>query len=119
MLRLPVLHPISVKPGSSDDEYDLLVPARRPILSDEARPIVRDIYLRVVRDSLWNGTRREALRGLQRMVDPSVISELQEIANSPDAEVIEAELAKTIAHLQGKPKAPEDQIFYPGGSLFP
>jgi len=69
-------------------------------LAEEAKPIVRNIYLRVVRESLSNGRRGQALKGLRELGDPWVIHELQEIANSPDAEGIEDELAKTIEHLQ-------------------
>jgi hypothetical protein len=71
-----------------------------PCLAEDARPIVRDIYLGIVRDGLWKGRRRQALEGLRKMGDPWVIPELQEIANSPDAEGIEEELARTIEHLQ-------------------
>jgi hypothetical protein len=72
-------------------------------LAQEAKPIVREIYLRVVRESLSNGRRSQALEGLQRLGDPWVIPVLDEITRSPDAEGIEDELAKTIEHLRNRP----------------
>ena len=59
-----------------------------------------EIYLRVVRESLSNGRRWQALKGLRELGDPWVIPALDEIARSPDAEGIEEELAKTIEQLQ-------------------
>ena len=74
----------------------------RPRLSPEARPILSDLYLRVVRDGLDNGRRHLALEGLRKMGDPWIIPALDEIARSPDAEGIERELAGTIEYLRQK-----------------
>jgi hypothetical protein len=90
----------------------------QPCLSDDARPIVADLCLKIVRDAPGNGARRHALDALRKLGDARVIPELDEISRSPNAEGIEQELAGTIAHLQGKPKTEDDQMFGPGGPLF-
>ncbi len=72
----------------------------RPCLAEDARPIVRDIYLRIVRDSLSRNRRRHVLAALRALGDRWAIPELQEIARSPDAEGIEDELRRAIEHLQ-------------------
>jgi HEAT repeat protein len=79
---------------------------RGPGLSPEARPILSDLYLRLVRNGLVNRHRHQALEGLRKMGDPSVIPFLDEIRRSPDAEGIEEELAKTIEHLQQVSRQP-------------
>jgi hypothetical protein len=56
----------------------------------------------MARDGLVNRYRRDALQCLQKMGDPSVIPQLDEILRSPDAERIEEELAQTIEHLQNR-----------------
>jgi hypothetical protein len=94
------LNPDWIDLGAPDED-----PRRRrdqPRLAEEARPIVREIYLRVARDSPSNGRRRQALDGLRKIGDRWAIPELQEIARSPDAEGIEDELAKTIEYLHGR-----------------
>ncbi len=78
-------------------------PERRqgqPCLSEEVKPVVRDIYLRTIRDSLSRGTRWQALEGLRELGDASVIPYLDEIARSEEAEGIEKELAETIERLR-------------------
>lgn len=87
----------------SDDVQERLA---RPCLATEAKPIVRDIYFGIVRDSMSYVMREKALVGLRRMGDPWVIPVLDEISRSPDAEGIEDELAKTIEHLQNLPSQP-------------
>ncbi|MDP2897597.1 MAG: hypothetical protein Q8Q12_13735 [bacterium] len=94
------LHPGAIHFG---DPNDFRERQGHPCLAEEAKPIVRDIYLGIVRDSLSNGRRREALEGLGRMGDAWVIPALDEISRSPDAEGIEDELAKTIEHLRNIP----------------
>lgn len=94
------LHPGAIHFG---DPNDFRERQGHPCLDEEAKPIVRDIYLGIVRDSLGNGRRREALEGLQRLGDPWAITALDEISRSPDAEGIEDELAKTIEHLRNVP----------------
>lgn len=86
-------HPADENPGWQD----------KPRLSHEARPILSDFYLRLVRDGLDNGRRHQALEGIRKMGDPSMIPVLDEISRSPDAEGIEDELVKTIEHLRNLP----------------
>ena len=86
-----------------DPSDDLQESQARPCLATEAKPIVRDIYLGIVRDSLPKGRRKQALEGLRELGDPWVIPALDEISRSPDAEGIEDELAKTIEHLRNLP----------------
>ncbi len=69
-------------------------------LSEDAKPVAIDFCLHLLSDGIEPAHRREALRGLEKIGDPSVIPELQQIVNSPDAEGIEDELAETIEHLQ-------------------
>ena len=90
-------HPADENPGWQDE----------PRLSHEARPILSDLYLRVVRDGLDNGRRHQALEGIRKMGDPSMIPVLDEISRSPDAEGIEQELTKTIEHLQQVSRQPQ------------
>ena len=79
--------------------YDSIDWTRRR-LSDEAKPIVVDFCLRVVRDSVEPSERWRALYGLSIIEDVSVITDLQEIARSLDAEGIEDHLRRTIEYLQ-------------------
>ena len=95
------LQPEAIHFGDPND--DIQERQARPCLATEAKPIVRDIYLGIVRDSLHRVTRGQALRGLQRMGDPWAIPVLDQISRSPDAEGIENELAKTIEHLRSLP----------------
>jgi hypothetical protein len=69
---------------------------------DEAKPIIRDFCLRVIRDGLDPWERGRALDRLTEMGDPSVLPQLDEIARSPDAEGIEEQLARTIERLRQK-----------------
>ncbi len=78
----------------------------RDRILDEAKPVIRDFSLRVVRDSLDQWERRGALDRLRDMGDPSVIPQLEEIARSPDAEGIEEHLAKTIEELRQRANQP-------------
>ncbi len=71
-------------------------------LSEEAKPVVRDFLLRVTRESIEPWQRWRALDKLTEMGDPSVITQLDEIARSPDAEGIEERLARTIEGLRQK-----------------
>ncbi len=71
-----------------------------PRLAPEARPILSNLYLRMVRDGLVNRYRREALDCLRKMGDPWILPELDAISRSSDAEGIEEQVAKTIEYLQ-------------------
>jgi hypothetical protein len=78
------------------------LPGWEPRLTKDARPVVRDTYLRIVKESLRRGYRSQALEGLRKLGDASVIPYLDEIARSDDAEGIEKELAETIERLRQK-----------------
>jgi len=95
------LQPEAIHFGDPSD--DVQERQARPCLATEAKPIVREIYLGIVKDGLHRVTRGQALRGLQRMGDPWAIPVLDEISRSTDAEGIEDELAKTIEHLRNIP----------------
>lgn len=69
-------------------------------VSDDAKPALRQFFVRVVRDSIDQYERRSALEALQMIGDPSAIPELQQVGGSDDAEGIEKELAETIEHLR-------------------
>ncbi len=69
-------------------------------VSDDAKPVVRQFFVRVVRDSIDQYERRSALEALQTIGDPSAIPELEQIARSDDAEGIEEELAGTMEQLR-------------------
>ena len=85
--------------------YDILYYARRN-LSEEARPIITNFCLRLVRESVEPWERQEVLRKLQEIADPSVIPELEAIARSPDAEGIENHLAETIEQIRRRSSQP-------------
>jgi hypothetical protein len=69
-------------------------------VSEEARPVAVKFCVRVARDSTVHRERTDALAGLQSLGDASVIPELEAMANSPDAEGIEDDLARTMGYLR-------------------
>lgn len=87
--------------GERRSAYDILYYARRN-LSEEARPIITNFCVQLVRESIEPWERQEVLRKLQELADPSVIPELEAIARSPDAEGIENHLAETIEQIRKK-----------------
>jgi len=96
---LSFLDPGRIDLGSREE---VGLPGGEPRLAKDARPVVRDTYLRIVKESLRRGYRHQALEGLRELGDPSVIPYLDEIARSEDAEGIEKELAETIERLRQK-----------------
>ena len=91
------------------DETDIVPPAipwRHLDLSDDAKPIAVAHSLRVVRDDIEFYRRLTALRFLRDAGDASVLSELEKIAGSDDAEGIEKQLAETIEHLRQQASQP-------------
>ncbi len=75
-------------------------------LSDEAKPVAIDFCLRVVRDGIDPQARTAAFEGLSRIGDTSVIPQLEQIANSRDAEGVEEQLQRTIAGLRNNASEP-------------
>ncbi len=69
-------------------------------LADDAKPVAIDFCLRVVRDGMRWDERWEALAGLQKIGDASLIPQLEAIANSHDAEGIEDGLQRAIENLR-------------------
>jgi hypothetical protein len=90
--------------------YDILYYAPRNV-SEEARPIITNFCLRLVRESVEPWERQETLRELQEIADPSVIPELEAIARSPDAERIENHLAETVEQIRRRATQPRQRFF--------
>ncbi len=71
---------------------------RRP--SEEAKPVILDLCVRVLRDAIEPFQRQYVLRTLGDIGDSSVLPQLEAILYSEDAEGIERQLADTIERLQ-------------------
>jgi hypothetical protein len=71
---------------------------RRP--SEEAKPVILDLCVRVLRDAIEPFQRQYVLRTLGEIGDSSVLPQLEAILYSEDAEGIERQLADTIERLQ-------------------
>lgn len=86
------------KRGYDGEHYEMDWVGRR--VSEDAKPMVVDFCVRVLRESVVHDERTGALAGLQGLGDASVIPELEVMANTPDAEGIEDDLVKTIGYLR-------------------
>jgi hypothetical protein len=96
--------------GERHSAYDILYYTRQN-LSEEARPIITNFCLRLVRESVEPWERQEVLRKPQELGDPSVIPELEAIARSPDAEGVENYLAETIEQIRKRSSQPPQRFF--------
>lgn len=92
--------------GESYSERTLMGLFDVPFVSGDVQPVVTQLCLRVLTDSTDDALRRRALEVVPDLRNNSLVSALEELAETPRAAGIEAELKQTIERLSTGPPLP-------------